>query len=80
MKHNKNEYTLDMISPGESVTVTGTFAESSMRRRLRDVGFCDEENIQCIMRSPLGDPSAYLVRGTIIALRKEDSGLITVSR
>ena len=69
-----------MISPGERVTVTGTFAESSMRRRLRDDAFCDGENIQCIMRSPLGDPSAYLVRGTVIALRKEDSGLITVSR
>lgn len=76
----QRELTLDMISPGESAVMTGTSAEKSMRRRLRDIGFCDGETVECVMRSPLGDPSAYLVRGVLIALRSEDSELITVKR
>lgn len=79
MKYIENEFTLDMTSPGEKVIMTGTKAESGMRRRLRDIGFCDGEVVECIMKSPLGDPSAYLVRGTLIALRKEDSRFITVT-
>ncbi len=78
MKQNETKLTLDMISPGESAVMTGTAAENSMRRRLRDIGFCDGETVKCVMRSPLGDPTAYLIRGILIALRKEDSSLITV--
>lgn len=76
----ENEYTLDKVKPGESVKITGTVAEASMRRRLRDVGFCDGEALSCVMISPLGDPAAYLVRGTLIALRREVSSLITVTK
>lgn len=30
------------------------------------------------MKSPLGDPAAYLIKGAVIALRREDAGTVLV--
>ena len=74
----KHALTLDLISKGESAVIQGITAKGDMRRRLRDVGFCNGTDVKCVMKSPLGDPSAYLVRGTLIALRREDSRSVIV--
>ena len=39
------------------------------------------KNVQgeCIMKSPLGDPIAYMIKGATIAIRNEDSSKIFVS-
>lgn len=50
------------------------------RRRLLDLGFLPGTKVSPIRRSPFHDPTAYLVRGTVIALRQEDSGRITVRK
>mgnify|MGYP001832774801 CR=1 FL=1 len=55
--------TLSELQPGQSATVRSACAPDGMQRRLRDV---------CLGRSPMGDPSAYLIRGTVIALRRCD--------
>lgn len=55
---------------GEVATLLST---GSMRRRMLDLGIIKGTKIQCLMKSPFGDPVAFLIRGTIIALRKEDS-------
>ena len=44
-----------------------------MRRRLLDIGLSDGTEVQCVGRSPMGDPSAYLIRGAVIAIRSNDS-------
>lgn len=44
-----------------------------IKRRLLDMGLVNETNIEPILVSPSGDPRAFLVRGTIIAIRKEDA-------
>lgn len=46
--------------------------------RLMDIGMVPGAKIKCTMRSPLGDPSAYLIKGSIIALRKCDADIVTV--
>lgn len=79
MKNYTELRTLDKTIVGESVTVKEITAPDPMRRRLRDVGFCSGSEVSCVMKSPLGDPVAYLVRGTLIALRREDSGRIVIS-
>ena len=48
------------------------------KRRLRDMGLIEGTRISCVLRSPLGDPTAYEVRGALIAIRKEDSESIYV--
>ena len=43
-----------------------------------DLGFTKGTKIVPVFRSPFGDPTAFEIRGTVIALRKEDSCLIDV--
>ena len=47
-----------------------------MRRRLMDLGFSAGEHVECVLKSPPGDPRAYLVRGAVIALRREDAARV----
>jgi DtxR family Mn-dependent transcriptional regulator len=50
------------------------------RRRMLDLGILPGTLIQAEMVSPSGDPTAYRVRGALIALRKEQARLIQVAR
>ena len=65
-------YTLCDIRPGERATVCALTNEGSMRRRLADIGLIENTEVECLGRSPMGDPSAYLIRGAVIAIRAED--------
>ncbi|MBO5670972.1 MAG: ferrous iron transport protein A [Clostridia bacterium] len=60
------------LSPGERGTVKAITLTGSMRRRLQDVGLIPGTPVECVGKSPLGDPSAYLIRGAVIALRASD--------
>ena len=51
-----------------------------MRRRLQDIGFIPGTAVTCLQRSPLGDPTAYRIRGTVIALRREDAKNILLAK
>lgn len=51
-----------------------------MRRRLQDIGLIEGTEILCLNRSPSGDPTAYLIRGAVIALRKEETEKILVTQ
>ena len=44
-----------------------------IKRRLLDMGLVKGTNIIPVLVSPSGEPRAFLVRGTIIAIRKEDA-------
>ena len=66
------------ISPGDTAIVSGMHAEGSIRRRLRDIGLVEGAEVECLMKSPLGDPVAYLIKGAVIALRREDAAAVTV--
>ena len=50
-----------------------------VRRRLLDLGIVKGTKITPILKSPSGDPTAFLIRGSLIALRKEDANLILVN-
>lgn len=65
--------TLSLLTPGEYGIVKGISEESKLRRRLLDLGLVPGTKVLCVIKSPLGDPAAFLVRGALIALRCEDS-------
>ena len=70
--------TLEKLRPGQAGTVLALRLEGPLRRRLRNLGMVEGARLQCLGRSPLGDPSAYLICGAAIALRRSDSCRIEV--
>lgn len=65
--------TLNHLKPGEKAVVKELLNSGSIRRRFLDIGLIENTPIECLGRSPGGDPSAYLIRGAVIAIRSEDS-------
>ncbi len=66
------QLTLKDLLPGQRAVVTALGTQGSMRRRLMDIGLIENTHVECIGTSPGGDPSAYLIRGAVIALRDKD--------
>ncbi len=68
---------LSEIKPGEKAQVLGIHpsVRGLIRRRLLDLGFTPGAVVEAILKSTFGggDPSAYRIRGTVIALRKEQA-------
>lgn len=70
--------TLKEIKPGQCAVVSELRSTGCMRRRLLDIGLIKNTKVECLGRSPGGDPSAYLIRGAVIAIRSEDCDNILV--
>lgn len=66
------------LSPGGVAIVRELSAQGALRRRLQDLGFVPGAMVECLGQSPLGDPCAYRVRGTVIALRSSDADVIQI--
>ena len=69
---------LKVIKPGQTATVHGLCATGSMRRRLLDIGLIENTRVECLGRSPGGDPTAFLIRGAVIAIRAQDCADILI--
>ncbi len=70
--------TLNEIMPGGFATVKEIITDGDIRRRLLDIGLIPGTRVECIGKSPGGDPKAFLVRGAVIAIRAEDAAGIAV--
>lgn len=62
----------------KKVKVVEIMAIGELRRRFSDLGIIKDTVIEPIYVSPFGDPKAYLIRGTVIAIRKEEAEKIRV--
>lgn len=71
---------LNDIKPGEHAIVDTLLSTGSMRRRLLDIGLVENTDVECLGTSPGGDPTAFLIRGAVIAIRSEDCINIIVTR
>lgn len=70
--------TLKDLSPGQRGVVTALNTHGSMRRRMLDLGLVCDTMVECVGVSPMGDPSAFLIRGGVIALRRRDSEGVSI--
>ncbi|SDN36425.1 ferrous iron transport protein A [Fictibacillus solisalsi] len=61
---------------GDFIQITSMDIEGVMRRRLLDLGFVPGAVVEVVRKSPLGDPIAFRVSQTTIALRREESSKI----
>ena len=73
---HKKTMTLSQLKTGESGQVGSLFIGGAMRRRLQDIGLVRGAFVRCIGCSPLGDPSAYLIKGALVAIRKKEAECI----
>lgn len=61
------------------VKVLSIDAKGELRRRFFDLGIIEGTIIEVLYRSPFGDPTAFLIRGAVIAMREEESEMINVA-
>lgn len=61
---------LPLDSPGRVRSIDRDCSQTE-RRRLFDLGFVEGTPVRAELRSPGGDPTAYRIRGTLVALREE---------
>ena len=69
---------LSDIKVGQKALVTKVGANENIKRRLLDIGLIEGTYIECVLKSLFNDPLAYLIRGAVVAIRKEDSKDIQV--
>ena len=65
---------------GQTGTVHHIATTGAMRRRLLDLGVIEGTRIECVHKSPSGNPVAYTIRGAVIALRTDDSKMIYLKK
>lgn len=51
-----------------------------LKKRLVDMGVTAGETIKLERNAPLGDPQEYIIKGTGIAIRKEDAKNIEIEK
>ncbi len=71
---------LSELLPGEYATVLQNVSRGEHKRRLEDLGLTKGCSVSCVFSASAGDPVAYRVRGTLLALRKKDAGKIWVKK
>ena len=64
------------LKKGERAVIKKVNNMVPLCRRLFDIGFVEGTVAECVRISPAGDPKAYLVRGTVTALRNKDAAKI----
>ena len=69
---------LNHLPIGEKGQVLLLALDGTHRRRMLDLGLIEGTTVEALQKSPSGDPTAYFIRGTVIALRKEDTQKIIV--
>lgn len=73
---------LSSLKIDETAKIIGLSKESrgESRRRLLDLGFVKGATVGIDLLNPLGDPKAYLIKGTAIALRKDQAAKILINK
>ncbi|HHY09822.1 MAG TPA: ferrous iron transport protein A [Firmicutes bacterium] len=72
--------TLADLKPGEFGQIQAINAKGPARRRLLDLGLVPNTKVQAVLKSPLGDPKAFLVRGAVLAFRLKDAREVLITR
>lgn len=72
--------TLNNLSLNESAFILENNVKGKNKRHLTNLGLSSKNKIECLYKSPLGDPTAYMIKNVIIAIREEDSKNILILR
>ena len=70
--------TMSQMYPGQRAVVCKMEAAGAMRRRLLDIGLIENTEIECVGKSPMGDPLAFQIRGAVMAIRKKEAEKVRI--
>lgn len=70
---------LSSIELNNSAKICEVECSKSLKNRLYDLGILENTIITPIFESPFGDPTAYIIKNAVIALRKKDCENIIVN-
>lgn len=69
---------LSELQPRQKAQVASLSGDDGICRRLLDIGLTNGAKVECIGKSPCGDPKAFLIRGAVIAIRHEDAKKVCI--
>ena len=69
---------LSCLPVGTSAYVRKLEFGGAIRRRMLDLGIIMDTPVEALQKSPSGDPTAYQIRGAVIAIRREEASGILV--
>lgn len=80
VKIEENIARLSMLQDDETAEIIGISKEmrGESRRRLLDLGFVKGAKVSIDLPNPLGEPKAFLIKGTSIALRNNQASKILI--
>lgn len=79
MKYKNDFVQLSSLPVGKLGVIIDLLNKGDNRRRFLDLGLTPNTIIKVERLSPSGNPIAYKIRGTILALRKDDASKILVN-
>jgi ferrous iron transport protein A len=71
--------TASQLKRGEKVKIDSIDDKHPSSRRIIEIGFTPGQEIELVNKSIFNDPLAFSVRGTVIAIRKNEAECIKVS-
>ena len=71
---------LSDLNVGDKAQVTGVLAESTVRRRILDMGLVKGTRFKVLRVAPLGDPIEIVFKGIYLTLRKNEAAGIQVEK
>lgn len=75
-----NKISLDKINLNEDYLIEDILLDEHIKQRIYDLGLIENTVIKALYKSPFNDPTAYLVRGAVIAIRDNEAKKIFVRR
>ena len=72
----QQSFPLSSLPHGQGAVVYRVNGSGPMYERLCDLGFTPGSSVVCLFSSVFGDPKAYRIKQTIIALRQKDAASV----
>ena len=72
--------TLNNLNLEETAYIVENNIKEKNKQLLTNLGITKNTKIKCLYKSPFKDPTAYLVKNVILAIREEDAKQIMIIR
>lgn len=73
-------YMLSSLPVGKSAVIKAVHGNGAVHERLMDLGFGNGSTVTCQFSSIFGDPRAYRIKNTTIALRSCDASQVELQQ